>query len=149
MISLRKPTLSDMEWICDELKIFSDQFGTKLSSMGDIAHVESLIQKASEEHVFIIAESSSMGPMGFISGVFVPHLFNPGIKVLTLAIWWVCEQFRNSRAGSMLLKRFIEIGKQNADWIIVGTGLSCPVKEQTILNLGFIPKEKSYLCEVN
>lgn len=149
MISLRKLNLGDMEWICSELKTFSEQAGTKLPLMGDVAYIESLIQKFSEEHLFLIADSASMGPMGFLVGMFTPHLFNPKVRTAVLVVWWVSEKFRNSRAGAMLLKRFIEIGKTKADWIILGTSLDCPVKEKTITNLGFTLKEKSYFMEVS
>ena len=136
-----------MDWICDELKKFSESLGTKRPMFGEDEYVKKLINEFTEKHIFIVAESLKVGLMGIIAGMFVPHMFNPAIKVSCLTVWWVAEKCRNSRAGKMLFDEFMKISKQTSDLIIVATNISSPIKEQNIIKQGFVLKEKSYLFE--
>ncbi len=48
----------------------------------------------------------------------------------------------------MLLKEFINTGKENADWITFGLMETTPVKEKSILKYGFKKMETNFLMEV-
>lgn len=149
LITLRNVNHNDKKWILHELRIFSEFFGTRFPVVSDDdVYMFNLIEEFYTKHIFIMAEGEAKGRMGFIGATFAPHIFNPAIKTLTLAAWWVSEPNRNSRAGYMLLKKLIEIGKLKADWIILAFSGKCPVKSSSIRKLGFKPTESCFLMEV-
>lgn len=147
MITIRNANDKDTEWIIHELRDFSKEFGTKLEPMGNDDYIAKLIKEFTDNHIFLVADGESVGLMGFIAGLVTPHIFNPNIMTICPAVWWVSKCYRNSRAGSMLLKKYIEIGKQKADWVILSYSRSCPIKDSTVKKLGFIETEKSFLME--
>jgi hypothetical protein len=148
MIFLRNPRFTDLDWICDELKKFSSFLKTKNEMMGDREYVKALIMRVADEHIFLVAESEKTGLMGFISALATPHLFNPKIKTICIVVWWVADKYRNSRAGSMLLKEVIRVGKEQANWISLAINSNCPIKEAALKNLGFQTAEINHIMEV-
>src|SRR3990172_250847 len=147
MIEVRSVQPEDVEWVLSEIKKFSDFYGTKHPPMGDVQHIRNLIEEFSKNHVFIVAENKTVGLMGFIAAMFSPHLFNPKIKCFSCVVLWIAEPYRNSRGASILLKKFIEIGKAKADWTILGVSNKCPLKGSSLENLGLKQTEQMFLME--
>ena len=147
-IILRKPEEKDLSWFCKEFKIFSKYYNTKKSLYHSDEYTKALIINISTNQIFLIAEDSEKGLMGWIAALTSPHLFNPEIKTTTLISWWVTEEHRNSRVGYLLMKELIKIAKKNTDWFIASFNISSPVKKETLAKLGFIPVENQYIMEV-
>lgn len=145
---ISKATLEDVPEIAEELKSFSEFYGTNKSMFIDIEQAESIAKNLIENHVFFIATSASGELIGFISGMIMPHIYNPNILTLVESFWWVKEKYRFSKAGLKLLNHFVEFGKENVDWIIMTVESKSPVKDQTFLKRGFRLQEKSFLLEV-
>jgi len=147
-ITVRKAETKDIEWMLGELEIFSKFFGTKkeLYSEKNKGYLSSFLTKLIQDHVFFIAEKDR-DPMGFISGFYSHHVYNPEILTLTEAAWWVKEKYRGSRAGLSLFNQFASEGEKNADWITFTIEDHSPLSDRFLLRRGFIPKEKSYLKE--
>ena len=148
MIKIRPATTDDLEWLTTQLKAFSLFYGTKngLFSTDEYAHEG--LKTFMEKHVLLIADKDFVGPIGFIAGLVTPHIYNPTIRVLTEAFWWVPEEHRRSRAGYLLLKAFVDYGRVNADWILFTLEEDSPVNEFALIDRGFKLKERSYLMEV-
>jgi len=147
MITLRNLEEKDFNWFYKECEVFASYYSTKKSLLGEKEYVRQVLNNISQNHIFLFAEDSKLGLLGCMAAILTPHLFNPEIITMTIIYWWVAEKNRNSRAAYMLLKEFIRLGKQKADWIIFGINISSPIKDSTIRKLGFIPHEKSYLIE--
>jgi RimJ/RimL family protein N-acetyltransferase len=147
-IVVRKAETTDVDWLLPQLLRFSDFYGTKHSLFGDVDYARAALARMIENHLFIIAESKDVGPIGFIAGSLVLHPYNPKIKVLAENFWWVDEAHRGTRAGAILLKVFMEYGKENADWINFTLEQHSPVNEKTLLKRGFRLQERTYLMEV-
>ena len=147
-IILRKPEKKDLEWLCEEFKIFSKYYNTKKSLYHSDEYTKDLILNISKNHIFTLAEDTEKGLMGWIVALAAPHLFNPDIKTTTLVSWWVSEEHRKSRVGYLLLKNLIKIAKENSDWFIVTVNVDSPVKKESLKNLGFSLVENQYLMEV-
>lgn len=147
--STRKAELSDIDWILELLKKFSDFYSSKYQLFGDdVEYSKSALTKLIDNHVFIVCEDESKGPAGFICGLITNHFFNPKIKVLSEQFWYVDEKYRNSRAGLLLLNEFILYGKYYCNWITFSLLTNSPVKEETLIKRGFVFKEKALLMEV-
>ena len=145
---VRTATLNDLPEILTELKSFASFFGSKTSLYGDDDYPEKFISGLIQDHLFLVAVMENK-IVGLIAGMRLPHVFNPKIMTLTEIFWWVNPEYRNTRAGALLLKEYVDFGKKNVDWIICTIEDGSPVNENTFYKRGFKLKEKSFLMEVN
>lgn len=145
---IRKATLDDLGVILKQLKDFSDFYKSRHSLYGkDEQFTHNLIAGFIKDHVFFVAEKDGE-ILGFIAGMILPHTYNPSITTLTELFWWTKPEARQSRAGLLLLNKFVEWGKEHVDWIICTIEDESPVNEKTFYKRGFKLKEKSFLMEV-
>lgn len=147
--SLRQATIEDLPQILDELKEFAKFYKSKISLFKDQETSEKIITSFIKEHLFIVAHNGNGDFCGFISGMVLPHIYNPDIVTLVESFWWVKPEHRGTKAGALLLNAFIDFGKEHVDWIIATIEDDSPVNEDVFLKRGFRLKEKSYLMEVN
>lgn len=144
---VRKAVMSDMDFLLVELEKFSNFYQSKYSLFGnDKQYQTKLVSMLIEKHLFLIAEKNGE-QVGFIAGTILPHAYNPEMICLNETFWWVKEEFRNSRAGLLLLNEFIKYGKENCEWTVMTLEDVSPVNHKTLLSRGFKPKETSFLLE--
>lgn len=148
-IKVRQATLDDRVWLLNEMKIFASSYPTNypLVSKNENFNAEFVVSLI-VNHLVLIADDETAGPIGFIAGFIQPHTFNPTLTVLVEMAWWVGVEHRRSRAGAMLLDAYIEEGKKVADWVTCALEAGSPVKEESLTKRGFALKEKTYLMEV-
>ena len=129
--------------------------GTNIQLFEDNDYARSGMMGLIDHHVLLIAETIDFSRglidfkkrVGFIGGYFVAHPFNPKVKMLSELFWWVDEDERGHSAGARLLREFVAFGKRNADWIVFGLNDKTPIKERSILKMGFKSHERCYLME--
>lgn len=148
-MNIRPATFDDADWLLMELRDFSRFFGTRRSLFPDdertaLLGLSHLIRK---EPIFV-AEASDGERVGFVAGTLAPHPFNPEIMVLTELFWWVTTEHRGSSAGARLLEKFINYGREHADWINLTLEANSPINPATLERRGFRLRERSYLLEV-
>lgn len=148
-LNVRRATIEDVDWLHFQLKKFSDFFGTQKPLKGDGVFAREFIENLVANHLVLIADQFPSKPIGLISGLILPHMYNPEIRVLSETFWWVDEEHRGSRAGLRLLEEFIDFGKKNADWITFALEDNSPVRDEVLTRRGFRLKEKSFLMEVS
>jgi hypothetical protein len=147
-ITVRQAQHTDIDWIVHQLRKFSEFYGTKLSLFGDDAYARERLTWIIDCHVFLVADHSQHGPVGFIAGLAQPHFFNPSIRHLAELFWWVDEAHRGGKAGLLLLRAFTDWGRENCDWITCSLEHHSPVKDETLTRRGFKIQERSFLLEV-
>ena len=152
-ITLRPAGEKDMEWLMIQLRDFDKFAAFKRSLVEDDAYARLALKALVDDHVCYIAvgDAPRQGGvrMGFIAGFVTPHAFNPRIRVLTEAFWWVPSEFRHSRAGLTLLNEFVKQGRERGcDWITFSLEHKSPVRPETLTRRGFAVKEQSFLLEV-
>lgn len=148
-ISVSRADESHLDWIVGQLKQFSQFYGTKRSLYENEDFARGGMLAMMGQHLVLVAVDEGVGPVGFIAGVFTPHMMNPSIRVLAETFWWVAEEHRGSRAGLLLLNEFIAFGKENADWILFALETHSPVREDVLVRRGFHLQERNYLYEVD
>lgn len=155
-ITVRRAIEGDIPWMLDELKKFSDFFGTRIP-LFDPNTAKGTLSQILENHVVFVAvrEQEALGtgvsvflPIGFIAGAQVSHPLNPAIRVFAELLWWVQEEFRGSRAGAMLLEQFTAYGREHADWITMTLEAKSPVNPAVLERKGFRHQESSFVMEV-
>lgn len=121
----------------------------------DTEYTRAGLRNLIDQHVVFVAEREEYGEdhkstrtIGFIGGYFIHHPFNPTVKMLSELFWWVDEEYRGCGAGGKLLRQFIHVGQAAAHWIVFGLSTNTPVKESSLLKLGFKKSETSYLMEI-
>lgn len=149
-MNVRPATMRDLSWIVMQLEVFASFYDTKTQFFGDVDHVVNLVSGLITDQVALIAEYNDGRKAGFITGFFMPHPYNPEIRVLQETFWWVLPEYRSSGAGDLLMNSFTEIGKERgANWILFSSieGKSS-VKDDFFIRRGFKLQEKSFLMEV-
>ena len=138
-----------MEQILVQLRDFAAFYGTKRSLFPDDPVVaRSVVTNLVAHHVFFVA--TVKGELaGFICGFLTPHIFNPSIRILTEALWWVTPEHRGTQVGAKLFAKFIEHGEAYADWISMTLEEKSPVNPATLERRGFKLHERAFLREVH
>lgn len=147
-ITVRQAVKDDVDFLLSQLAVFSDFYGTKKKLFPNEDYAREKLTELIKGHVVFISEKQGVGSIGFIAGILFNHPFNPDIRVLSETFWWVQEEYRNSKAGLMLLNKFTEIGKDSADWTTIAIEEKSPISDRVLLKRGFKPTEKNYLLEV-
>ena len=162
LIDVRSATPLDIDWLMSRLLKLSQFAGTKRLLFEDNDYSRNGLASLIAHHFVRVAyrkhEAGWPGGssplkegwhrVGFIGGYFVGHPFNPKVRYLSELFWWVDETDRKTRAGHALLKSFVDFGIANADWLVFGLNEHTPVKEETILKIGFKKHETCYLMEI-
>jgi hypothetical protein len=137
----------DLDFLVAEARQFSDFYGTKIPLFPGEERARIAFKNLMEKHLVLISEIDGERT-GFIAGYFVPHAFNPDIRVLSECLWWVKEDFRMGRSGLALLNAFVDFGKKHAQWISFCLEHHSPVNPKTLLKRGFKLHEQAFLLEV-
>lgn len=148
---VRKGDASDVDWIVSQLLEFSKLQGTHLSLFSTPEFASKYVEKIIQNQFIRVAcacEGGIVYRAGFITGMLVPHPFNPGIRTFAEQFWWVAPEFRKSKAGLMLLDKFMEYGELNADWVMFDTMCNSPVNDEIFLKRGFKKQFQTFLREV-
>jgi len=148
-VRIRRADNDDIEFLLSQLHVFSDFYGTQRKLFPTRKYAAEKLSEFIEKQVVFIAEQQDIGPIGFIAGILFNHIFNPDIRVLAETFWWVQEEYRNSKAGLMLLNTFTDFGKENADWTTIAIETASPINERVLLKRGYKPTERNYLLEVS
>lgn len=145
---VRRAEKRDIPWIAAELQNFSQFFQTKKQLFGDETYAHSFLEKLIEDHVFFVSAKGEQ-LTGLISGFIAPHIFNPKIKVLTEAFWWIAKEHRKGRSAYLLFSEFVKFGREHADWITFSLVEDSPIQGEALINRGFKLQEKSFLMEIS
>jgi len=143
----RLATEDDVEWIVGWLPDAATHYDTKYSLYPGREAATDKVLAIVQNHVAIVSHN---GPekSGFILGFLIDHFMNNDIKLLIEVVWWVTPSFRGTRAGHTLLTSFAHMGKQLAQWIVVGTQSKSPIGPTTFARFGFKNYQHSYVLEV-
>lgn len=147
-IRVRDVRAKDTDWLVVQLRAFSQFFGTDKQLFTTADDVRERLPVLLAMGPCFIATQGDGLPIGFIAGLLAPHPYNPAIRVLTESFWWVEPNWRQTRAGLLLLEAFIRAGEECADWIHFTLEAKSPVNERTLTKRGFQLYERAYLREV-
>jgi GNAT superfamily N-acetyltransferase len=146
---VRQAEIADLPWLLEQLRMFSDFFGSRRPLFpSDEGDARRALRGLIETQPFFVADDGER-LHGFIAAVLTPHPFNASIRTLHELFWWVAPEHRGSRAGALLFQALLELGRREADWIVVSLEARSPINPATLEKRGFIPYERSWLLEVN
>lgn len=71
-------------------------------------------------------------PIGALGAILVPNVFNPELTTLAEMFWFVLPEYRNTRAGGLLLLALDKAGQEKADEITLSLLPSSTVGIKTL-----------------
>ena len=145
-ILIRTAIESDIDFVIEELRNFEKFYGGDMfDGMLDSDYARNFLGFLIKDHVFFLAENEGE-QLGFIAAFKSPHKFNPKKKALNELFWWIKESARHTRAGYLLLKKYVELGK-TFDQCVMTIEHNSPVKPESINKFGFKFKEMNFVLE--
>lgn len=99
-----------------------------------------LVDKMIDEGTGLICKYKGQ-PIGALGALLFPNTFNPEIASLVEVIWYVLPEYRHTRAGAMLLKRYATLGDGIANELTLSTLPSSQVNNKSLEKMGFFLEE--------
>lgn len=105
---------SSLEWFIETAAVNMLTDELKRPELIDLDRLYNLAIKGMQDGTAFIAKQGSTY-CGVIGGLLHENIFNPKYKTLTEIFWYVLPEYRNGRAGALLLKAFDNRAKEIAD----------------------------------
>lgn len=139
-------TLQDVDWIVKDAGYRMLHEEVKKPELYNVETIRGLVIKGISEHTVLIAYRNDKR-IGVLGAVLVPHYLNHNQFTLAEIMWWVEPEYRNGRAGLLLLKAFSEMAKRRASKAILSLLGTSPVSDETLARYGFKLTERNYMLE--
>jgi hypothetical protein len=139
-ITIETLTQEDAEWYVEvaTVRMLEEEVGRP--ELVHLPSLHTLCRMLIASGTGFIAKSDGVC-IGIIGGLLSPNVFNPNITTLSELIWYVIPEYRNTRAGLLLLKQFIDKGDECADETTFCLLHTSQIKIATLEKRGF------HLCE--
>lgn len=145
---IRRATQNDLDWIVSRLKDnFSECYDTKRAFFQNDEFTSRFMSILIDTHIVLLAEKNGE-PVGFLAGIVHGALYDPALKVLSSALFWVEPKHRRSRAGLKLFDAFRDAGKAVAHWVVFNFPPQAPISDKSMKRRGFRLKERQFVMEV-
>lgn len=131
---------SHVEWVCEVAakRMLEEELGE--GKLYDKSQAYSL---ASNGITFVCVKEGE--PVGVLGAIETPHIFNPKFSVLAEVFWYVLPEYRNTRAGALIIKAFNEYAANNVDYSTMT--LLPHSKVNGLEKLGYKEQERIYIKE--
>lgn len=129
-------TIEDLMWYVEVagVRMLTDEL--KHPEYINLNNMYALAAKAMEEGTTFIAKDGDKC-VGALGSILTSNLFNPDIKTLAEIFWYVLPEYRNTRAGAMLLIEFEKKAKEVADEATLSLLPSSTISVDTLEKRGF------------
>lgn len=97
----------DLQWVIDVAAVRMLTEELKRPELVNMNNIQMLARKGLEDQTLFIAKQGDIC-VGTLGGLLVPNMFNSDLLTLAEVFWYVLPEYRNTRAGFLLLKTFEE-----------------------------------------
>lgn len=143
--SVRVADYNDLPWILDDAGVRMIQEEVKQPELYNRATMTNIVIAAIEQETVFIGTADDK-PVGVIGGIIVPHYLNADKTTLAEIMWYVYPEYRETRVGIFMLKKYSERAK-DFDYATFSLLADSPIADRTLERYGFMPKERSFLME--
>lgn len=133
-------TLEDYVWSVEVAGIRMLTEELKRPELINRRQLYTLVDKMIADGTALIVKYRGM-PVGALGALLVPNTFNPEIITIAEVIWYVLPEYRQTRAGAMLLKEYVKISESLADECTLSTLPSSDVGNNSLGKKGFTLEE--------
>ena len=147
MIRVREATIEDLPWMVSEGTKFLNFYFPKQKV--DAGHIYIVMYRIVKGGLLLVSEEEDGDRTGFIGGLITKNIYYPEENDLYEMFWWVVDGYRRGRSSLMLLKEFVNRGKEmGADKIVMTLLSISPVNKDALIKRGFELKESAFVMEV-
>lgn len=143
--SVRVADYNDLPWILDDAGVKMIQEEVKQPELYNRATMTNIVIAAIEKETVFIGTADEQ-PVGVIGGIIVPHYLNAEKTTLAEIMWYVYPEYRETRVGLLMLKKYSERAK-DFDYATFSLLAGSPISDRTLERYGFHLKERSFLME--
>lgn len=133
----------DMVWFVETAAVNMLRYELKREELVNLDGLYDLAYLAMDTGTAFVAKSDGVC-VGAIGGLLIPNLFNPKLTCLAEVFWYVLPEYRQSRAGLLLLKAFSDKGEASADETSLSLLGSSQLKVATLEKRGFMLSEFAF-----
>lgn len=144
--SVEHLTLDDYVWSVEVAATRMLLEELKRPELLDRENIYMLVDKMIADGTALIVKHQGK-PVGALGALLLPNTFNPDITTLAEVIWYVLPEYRNTRAGMMLMQGYIEMAEM-ADEATMSLLPSSDVNLQSMAKRGFILEEYAFRKQV-
>lgn len=134
---------SNMEWFIETAAVNMLTYELKRPELINLDRIYSLAKKGMEDKSSFLAKHGEQY-CGAIGGLLHGNLFNPDHMTLAEIFWYVLPEYRNGRAGYLLLKAFDERAAEVANDSVLSLLSSSEVNVNGLAKRGFTMAESSF-----
>lgn len=139
-------TDKDMEWFIHTAAINMLEQELKHPELVNVPHLYALTEKVIREGTAFVVKCDDIC-IGALAAVLVPNMYNPDIMTFAELFWYVLPEYRNTRAGLLLLSAFGKKGEECADYSAMSLLGSSEVNFETMGKRGYCLTEYAFLKE--
>lgn len=147
-VKVRKAEPGDKEWVIGTAARRMLEEELQRPEFFNEENCQRLFDIGISNGVILVAEENGV-PIGCISGIYCPNMFNNALITLQEIFWYVLPTHRNGRAGLCLLNEFCEIGKSTAHDTFMSLLDTSEVSQRMLSKKGFVFKEIAFVMKGN
>lgn len=148
-MTMRVETLTekDLEWFVEVAAVNMLIEEVKRPELVNIDNMYGLALKGIQDGTGFVVKSNEEC-VGALGALLLPNLFNPNITTLAEIFWYVLPEYRNTRAGALLLAAFSNKAEEVADEATLSLLGSSEVNIRTLEKRGFLLGEFAFRKKV-
>lgn len=135
--------INDLPWFVETAAINMLTYELKRPELINVENLYMLSRKGLEDKTAFVVKKGGEN-IGALGSVLVPNFLNPFIKTLAEVFWYVLPEYRNTRAGLLLLNSFDERARQLAQDATLSLLPSSLVNLNTLKKRGFNMEEVGF-----
>ena len=140
----------DIEDIIPELGKLDECHPVKRDIFENGENAANFLRDLIDYHILILSEKDGI-LTGFLGAMTAEHFMNKKFFVASEVLFWVKEEYRQTRAAYMLLKEYKELAVNwGVDWIEMSTVCGASnINDRSMKKQGFSIGEKRYFLELD
>lgn len=145
-IIVRRAEFRDVPWMVEKFEQHAKEYPSKISLFNK-QHAAEAVMDGMVNHLVLVAERDKE-LLGYVAGWISRHFYNPDIKVLTQALWYVVPGLRGGKAAVALLDEFQKFGEEHCHWIWLNLPITTKINPSSFEKRGFKMTEELFLKEI-
>lgn len=136
----------DFKWFVETacVRMLTEEVGRP--ELVNLPQLEVIVSTAMKSGTVFIAKHDGLR-VGGVGGILVPNPFNPNITTLAELMWYVIPEYRKTRAGSLLLNKYMKRAEEVADEATFSLLNTSEVNTKTLEKRGFTLSEYAFRTE--
>lgn len=139
-------TEKDLQWFVEVAAVNMLTDEVKRPELVNIPNLYALANKGLSDGTAFVVKKGEVC-VGALGSILLPNLFNPQYQTLAEVFWYVLPEYRNTRAGVLLLNAFSDKAEEVSDEATLSLLGSSEINIRTLERRGFMLGEFAFRKE--